>query len=157
MEEGEKIRPLPAPPDPLLLFPLARSAGASRRYVARRLAELDATAVEDAAELGVSELVTNAILHGRTRLAVTVERTPAGRVRVEVSDGSPVLPQQRRTSATATTGRGLGIVAALSSDWGVEALPGAAGKCVWFEPVETFGDVAAVTASASTPAPSVSP
>ena len=38
----------------------------------------------------------------------------------------------------ATTGRGLRLVASLSTDWGVTPCPGeqGTGKTVWFEPVE---------------------
>ena len=55
-------------------------------------------------------------------------------VRVEVLDGSPVLPVQRHSSTTAATGRGVALVDRLSSAWGAtppSRLHGFA-KGVWF-------------------------
>ncbi len=68
-------------------------------------------AVADA-ELLVSELVTNAILHARSASRVKVERTGAV-VRVAVCDGSSVTPRVR--------------------DYGPNAVTDGNGKCVWFE------------------------
>jgi hypothetical protein len=48
-----------------------------------------------------------------------------------VYDGSPALPQRKRYSRTATTGRGLGLVEQLADSWGAEAMD--SGKAVWFE------------------------
>ncbi len=48
---------------------------------------------------------------------------------MEVQDGSRRLPRQRHYGLTATTGRGLALVDALTQAWGAE--PGAAGKTVW--------------------------
>lgn len=84
----------------------------------------------DDGELAVSELVTNAVLHGRepitVRLSVTSER-----VRVEVHDGSPISPSFSMLDPTAVTGRGLMLISAAADRWGVEPEP--AGKQVWFE------------------------
>ncbi|WP_298461306.1 ATP-binding protein [uncultured Cellulomonas sp.] len=125
-------------PQPLVLYPIPQAVAAARRYVAECLAGLRATAVQECAELGVSELVTNAVLHARTPFTVTVRRSQNGVARVEVTDGSALSPQQRRLSALATTGRGLRLVASLSLDWGVTPLPAGQdqGKTVWFEPLE---------------------
>jgi anti-sigma regulatory factor (Ser/Thr protein kinase) len=84
----------------------------------------------DDGELALSELVTNAVLHGRDPIGMTVTRTSVC-VRVEVSDGSPVSPSFSMLDPTAVTGRGLMIISAASDRWGVEPLPD--GKCVWFE------------------------
>ncbi|PZT76723.1 hypothetical protein DNK56_25860 [Streptomyces sp. AC1-42W] len=71
----------------------------------------------------VSELVANAVVHGRTARGRQVEVTIDGdaeRVRVEVrdvGDGMPRMPRDRRPLAV--SGRGLGIVDALSTSWGV--------------------------------------
>jgi anti-sigma regulatory factor (Ser/Thr protein kinase) len=122
---------------PLLLDPIGQAVSAARRYVGARLEDLGATHLADSAELGVSELVTNAVLHTGTALTVTVRRTDAGAVRVEVADRSPVAPHQRRMSTSATTGRGLRLVAAVSADWGVVPVVDehGAGKIIWFEPL----------------------
>ena len=123
---------------PLELDPIAAAVSAARRYVREALAGCGASHLEASAELGVSELVTNAVLHGRTPLTVAVVTTPAGRIRIEVTDGSPLPPQRRRLSVMATTGRGLRLVASVSSDWGAHPTtrPDGEGKTVWFEPIE---------------------
>ena len=80
-------------------------------------------------ELVVSELVTNAALHGEPPILVrlgTVDEC----VRVEVADLGRTLPIQMLDRHDNTTGRGLSLVAALSRDWGIE--PNApVGKVVW--------------------------
>ncbi|QWZ09718.1 PAS domain S-box protein [Nocardioides panacis] len=78
----------------------------------------------------VSELVTNAVVHAGTPVDVGVAAA-AGVVRGEIVDGSPRAPRTRGYDDTAGTGRGLRLVAALTSDWGVELRP--EGKTVWFE------------------------
>jgi anti-sigma regulatory factor (Ser/Thr protein kinase) len=78
----------------------------------------------------LSELVTNAVVHAGTDVEVRLTSNE-GVLRVEVSDGNPRLPAARRPSALAGTGRGLHLVQALASSWGV--VPVAGGKMVWFE------------------------
>ncbi len=132
-------QPAPAPPAgpdapvrhrALRLEPEPKVAGMARRFVRTTLAEAGRDEWIDAAQLAVSELVTNSVLHANTAIEVSVELT-AGAVRVGVRDESPVLPMQRHWGETATTGRGLALVRSIASDVGVEALPGG-GKCVWF-------------------------
>jgi anti-sigma regulatory factor (Ser/Thr protein kinase) len=82
------------------------------------------------AELLVSELVTNAVLHARSATRVTIERDDT-RVRISVCDDSPARPRLRDYGPDAVTGRGLVIVDRLARRWGVD--PSDAGKCVWFE------------------------
>jgi anti-sigma regulatory factor (Ser/Thr protein kinase) len=84
----------------------------------------------DDGELALSELVTNAVLHGRDPITLRVLRTGSC-VRVEVSDGSPVSPSFSMLDPTAVTGRGLMLISAASDRWGVE--PQVDGKRVWFE------------------------
>ena len=123
---------------PLVLESLASSVSAARHYVRRVLGELGAQALEESAELGVSELVSNAVLHARTSFTVTVRTMLTGRVRIEVDDSSAAPVQPRHFSVAATTGRGLQLVASLSFEWGIEGRAGAqgSGKTVWFEPKE---------------------
>lgn len=85
----------------------------------------------DVVELLVSELLTNALLHADTELDLRTS-LEGDRIRVEVADGSPGRPMLRYPPADATSGRGVAIVDALASGWGVEELPGG-GKSVWFE------------------------
>lgn len=106
-----------------------RSPAAARQLVRRSLTQWGLVAFSDDAELLVSELVTNAVLHARseTEVAVTAD---GDRVHVEVCDGSPVLPRTRPHSLTATTGRGVRMLEALAAAWGVVST--GSGKCVWF-------------------------
>ncbi len=76
----------------------------------------------------VSELATNCTLHARSDFVLRLSVDARG-VRVEATDGVPGGLQARQYSSTATTGRGLRIVATLSASWGVE--PTADGKTVW--------------------------
>ncbi|MCU1588421.1 MAG: hypothetical protein JWN31_1914, partial [Frankiales bacterium] len=99
----------------------------ARTFVAGELTGVAADVVEDA-KLVVTELVTNALLHGNAPLTLRVLPS-AAEVRVEVQDGSRVLPVLPLQNLEAMTGRGLGLVAALSESWGVEPVPG--GKVVW--------------------------
>jgi anti-sigma regulatory factor (Ser/Thr protein kinase) len=120
---------------PLVLDPEANAVAAARRYVRHALTHLHAEELEESAELGVSELVTNALLHARTAFSLAVRRTPGGGVRIEVTDSSPLPAQQRHFGMSATTGRGLRLVEAVSHAWGVTPAPdGEPGKTVWFEP-----------------------
>jgi len=82
----------------------------------------------------VTELVTNAILHARTPLQLTLETRP-GLVRICVEDQSSEQPALRHYESDAVTGRGLALVEQLAASWGVETT--ASGKAVWCEvPVE---------------------
>ncbi|MFI0937439.1 ATP-binding protein [Streptomyces sp. NPDC021020] len=76
------------------------------------------------------EIVTNAIRHAEAPCVVAVRWTGT-RVRVEVTDASPVRPKPRHGSPDAEGGRGLLLVDALAADWGSADDP--AGKVVWFE------------------------
>jgi anti-sigma regulatory factor (Ser/Thr protein kinase) len=107
-----------------------RSASVVRRFVRETLSSWDAQAYTDAAELVVTELVTNAVLHAKTEIVVRVDLGREG-LRLEVIDRSPRRPIARHYSAEATTGRGLGLVAAVADRWGVQ--PDRDGKTVWAE------------------------
>jgi hypothetical protein len=78
----------------------------------------------------VSELVTNAVLHARTDVVLSLELRP-GVARIGVRDGSLATLAIRNYSAEAITGRGLGVVEALSRAWG--AVADRDGKLVWAE------------------------
>jgi anti-sigma regulatory factor (Ser/Thr protein kinase) len=83
--------------------------------------------------LVVSELVTNAVVHGAEPIVVTMVRAPE-RVRVEVTDGAAGSSPHGnpRPPANAETGRGLSVVTRLAVAWGWRASPGS-GKTVWAE------------------------
>ncbi|QWZ08046.1 ATP-binding protein [Nocardioides panacis] len=119
----------------LVLEPEPRSVRRARVWVIEALSAIGRSDLGDAAELGVSELVTNAILHADPPITVRVGGTVA-HPRVEVHDTSPAPPRIRDMNdddrLLATVGRGLGIVATYSTSWGAEVTP--RGKVVWFEP-----------------------
>ena len=118
-------------------FPAApASVPTARRFVQATLARFGLTAAWDAAELLVSEVVTNAVLHARTEFTVEVQRE-GDLVRVSVHDQSAAIPRQRNHGTDSTTGRGMRLVATLAVAWGVERHAG--GKAVWFE-VRAAGD-----------------
>jgi GAF domain-containing protein/anti-sigma regulatory factor (Ser/Thr protein kinase) len=103
---------------------------AARRFAMQTLADIDPATADDVA-LIVTELVTNGLLHGQ--LPVTLRISRAGeRVRIEVEDAGRELPVRIRSNTDTMTGRGLGLVAALATNWGVEATA-AGGKVVWAE------------------------
>ncbi|MFI9272329.1 ATP-binding protein [Kitasatospora sp. NPDC052896] len=85
----------------------------------------------DTAELLVSELVTNALLHTASGAVLEAALGADRRLRVEVRDTSGRLPRPRRPGDTATSGRGLVLVEALADAWGVQS--GGDGKTTWFE------------------------
>jgi anti-sigma regulatory factor (Ser/Thr protein kinase) len=80
--------------------------------------------------LCLSEVVTNAVLHGGPPILVTGGIVDQA-IRVEVGDGSTVAPVRRPVDQFQPTGRGLHLLDRLTSEWGVEITP--AGKTVWFE------------------------
>jgi hypothetical protein len=86
-------------------------------------------ATREDAELLLTELVANGVLHARSSMEInlTVERH---RLRAEVRDASPLALLARE--ADDNGGRGVLILDALASSWGVVGHPGA-GKTVWFE------------------------
>jgi anti-sigma regulatory factor (Ser/Thr protein kinase) len=107
----------------------ARSVPEARRHVVTTLTQWGYDGLAETARLLTSELVTNAVLHARTQMTVTVEDSEHG-VRISVTDESPVPPSLRHHSTTATTGRGLRLLAQLAREWSVEDNNG--GKTVWF-------------------------
>ncbi|MFD5827186.1 ATP-binding protein [Lentzea sp. NPDC060358] len=80
-----------------------------------------------------TELVSNAYDHACGPRDVRVARDAGGRViRVEVDDASPrVLPTPGVSSIGSFRGRGMTLVNALASDWGVRT--GGERKTVWAE------------------------
>jgi anti-sigma regulatory factor (Ser/Thr protein kinase) len=113
----------------ITLEPVASSAATARQFVAGQLAGWDDDAIGDA-RLLVTELVTNAVVHAATEVEVAVQRHDR-RARVEVFDSSPATAAPKSSRRDEPTGRGLVIVAGLSSDWGVRHLEDS--KVVWFE------------------------
>ncbi|MGH9114202.1 MAG: ATP-binding protein [Acidimicrobiales bacterium] len=102
----------------------------ARRFVTAVLADTPPD-TRDAAEMMVSELATNAVVHTDSEFSVAVERS-ADQLRVEVTDAGAGWPVMRPVDPGSISGRGLHTVELLSEQWGVEAPTGAPGKTVWF-------------------------
>lgn len=120
----------------------ARSVQDARTWAAEACRALGRDELTETAELGVSELVTNALLHAVGPIKVRMRGTRE-HPRVEVFDGShtPPVPNLRlgdEDELLSTIGRGLGIVATCSVAWGAEIET--EGKYVWFEPSVEFSD-----------------
>src|SRR4051794_26249454 len=86
------------------LPPTARSCTEGRHFVTQILTAWGLPGLLDAAALLASEVITNAVLHARTVLTVTMVRTGTGVVRIEVSDGSLLVPERREADAEDTNG-----------------------------------------------------
>jgi len=108
-------------------------ASFARRAMARaaELWLLDREMTETALLL-VSELATNAIRHGTPPVRLSL-RLDSDKLRVEVTDSSPTLPELGTPGPDQTSGRGLQIVQQLAARWGSSASRTRLGKTVWFE------------------------
>lgn len=119
------------------------SVPAARRFVSDALTRWGREALAPDVDLCVSELATNSTLHsGSTFFEVELEEL-ADAVRVSVADSgmgsvdalarqpelSDVLTAELTAAAASATGRGMFLVSALASSWGIDELP--AGKRVW--------------------------
>ncbi|TDC61363.1 GAF domain-containing protein [Actinomadura sp. GC306] len=111
------------------LEPLPSTVPWVRTQVAARLADWGLEPLTDTVELLVSELVTNALVHGAGTIGL---RLIKGRTLLcEVYDDGADLPRLRHADATDESGRGLQLVSHLAARWGTHrAEPG---KVVWFE------------------------
>ena len=108
------------------------SVRAARQFVQARCADLGLRKERcDDALLLTSELVTNAVLHGRSEVCVEIVRSSDGRVRVAVHDENSRHPVPVAQDHDALDGRGLALVEAIADRWGVDERP--MGKAVWFE------------------------
>ena len=106
-----------------------RSAYAARRWLRSTLPSRFAARLDDAVLLG-SELVTNAVLHARSAVRVSLS-IHGGTARIGIEDGGAGMPVPRAAREGAVDGRGVRILQALADRWGV-ARTGRA-KTVWFE------------------------
>lgn len=106
------------------------SAQSARNFLATSLGRWRCDAAVDLVVLLANELVTNAILHARSGVRLTLRLTPA-RLRVEVTDSGGGPPELTEPHLEATSGRGLSMVDTAAQAWGVESVDG--GKRVWFE------------------------
>lgn len=116
----------------------------ARRWVVGTCHDIGRDDLVECAEIGVSELVTNALMHAESPIQVRVRGTRE-HPRVEVRDASidvPPLPEtttlQDEADLLLTFGRGLSIVARAADAWGVEREED--GKTIWFAPAPVFAE-----------------
>ena len=114
----------------VLTLPRVKTAAAlARSAISDRFAlELGHEPIEDLS-LVVSELVTNAVIHGRGAITLKIRLDGDGVYGEVVDEGGGFEWDVRERSGDELNGRGLLIVAALSRRWGV--LEGS--THVWFE------------------------
>jgi anti-sigma regulatory factor (Ser/Thr protein kinase) len=112
------------------VLPASLTAPSLAREFLRRWACPDHLTDSDDALLLVSELVTNALIHGAPPIRLTM-RCVDSRTVVRVSDSGhePVL-LQHPVAADALSGRGLRLLEVIATDWGVDT--NARGHSVWF-------------------------
>jgi anti-sigma regulatory factor (Ser/Thr protein kinase) len=104
------------------------AAREARRFVGDTLAHWGCPELATAAVLMVSEMFTNAVLHGcgDPQVVITLR---GDRMEVQVHDDDTSPPVQRSAGPQDTSGRGLQIVDSLSEEWG--SVPYGQGKYVW--------------------------
>jgi anti-sigma regulatory factor (Ser/Thr protein kinase) len=105
-------------------------ARAARHFVRDALTAIDHQ-LRETILLLTSEVATNAVRYAGSKFQVSIASVENDGVRVEVTDDNAQAPQARSAPLDATNGRGLNVVDALASAWGVDAHRH--GKVVWFE------------------------
>jgi anti-sigma regulatory factor (Ser/Thr protein kinase) len=106
------------------------AAAKARRHVRAALYAWDVPLEPAIAALLTSELVTNAVRHEAGETVMLAISCGCGQFRVDVHDTSCFVPISVNGPADAEAGRGLMLVASLSSQWGF--YPTTAGKAVYF-------------------------
>lgn len=102
----------------------------ARRFADQALGAWATDDMLDMVRLLLSELVTNAVVHARSAPDVAVYVLTSA-LRVEVGDDDPRIPTPKAADEFDTSGRGLAILDANASRWGVDRR--GSGKVVWFE------------------------
>jgi len=120
------------PPAQMHLPDSVQAPATARAFLRGAACSTHQAQVLDEAELLVSELATNAVLHGAPPIIVRVECDGSDGLRVSVTDGNPQPPIPRVPGHDDATGRGIRLVDAISDRWGVHPHPGE-GKEVWFQ------------------------
>jgi anti-sigma regulatory factor (Ser/Thr protein kinase) len=108
--------------------PMVASRG--RQFVATTLASWGLTDRRDAVAMIVTELISNAVRHSRSPLALRLHHVQ-GRLIVEVADGDDRQPRRIKAAVNDENHRGLFIVDVLARRWGARSTPH--GKIVWAE------------------------
>lgn len=146
------------------LEPSPRAASQARRWLGQACQDLGRADLVECAGLGITELVSNAVIHAVPPFSVVIRGTST-HPRVDVHDGLSTLPEppaldprpgersgedssedsgedsgggDDEADFLATFGRGLAIVARSSVAWGARVEEH--GKVVWFEPAGGLRD-----------------
>lgn len=111
----------------------AQEVAQLRRSLRHRLDRWGLHELSEAAQLCVSELVTNVIKHVGPGTPTTLTVCMSGtRLRIEVHDPDPrALPTLTDATSDAEAGRGLALIDAVADRWGVDLAPGR--KATWCE------------------------
>jgi anti-sigma regulatory factor (Ser/Thr protein kinase) len=127
-----------------------RSVVAARRMLRELLSVWGAPQDREDAELLATELVANVVDHVGGEQALILEVDLADDwLRIGVVDGSAVRPVVLELSGVRPRGRGLAMIAAIATRWGVEEHHG--GKRVWLDLVPAAAPGAAPTGLAPAP------
>ena len=130
MDTMAPIRPTVQRPRRISLTAGPAAAAEARSQVRAAICAWDVPVDPSVAVLLTSELVTNAIRHEAGETVTLVISCACGQLRVDVHDTSRSVPVLVDAPADAETGRGLMLVASLSTDWGFYRTR--AGKAVYF-------------------------
>ncbi|MGZ4436527.1 MAG: response regulator [Nocardioides sp.] len=120
--ETESVLDLPQSPT---------SAATARKFVTQTVVDWDLAPLLDDALLVASELATNAVTHADSPCRIRLSLKESS-LRIDVIDMGAGTPEPQPESFTEEHGRGLLLVDALATAWGLETVPGE-GKVVWAE------------------------
>jgi hypothetical protein len=130
MDTMAPIRPTVLRPRRISLPAGPAAAAEARSQVTAAIHAWDIPVAPTVATLLTSELVTNAIRHEAGETILMVITCICGQLRVDVHDTSCAMPVPVDAPADAETGRGLMLVASMSTNWGSYRTPD--GKAVYF-------------------------
>jgi hypothetical protein len=130
MATTARLLPTVLRPRRVLLAAGPAAVAQARRHVRTTIFAWDIPVDVDVAVLLTSELVTNALRHEAGDTVLLTIACICGQLRVDVHDTSCSPPVPLEARADAEAGRGLVLVATLSTDWGYYRT--SAGKAVYF-------------------------
>jgi DNA-binding NarL/FixJ family response regulator len=113
------------------------SVRTARLFVKEKVTEWQLEPILDDALLVASELAANAITHADSACRITLS-LGSSTLRIDVTDTGAGTPEPQPPSATEEHGRGLHLISAMATAWGLEVLPGE-GKVVWAELARASG------------------
>jgi anti-sigma regulatory factor (Ser/Thr protein kinase) len=125
-----QLRPTVRRPRRTSLTAGPRAAAEARGCVRAAIHAWDVPVDSDTAVVLTSELVTNALRHEAGETILLTITCVCDQLRVDVHDSSSRAPVLEDAPVDAESGRGLMLVASLSTEWGFYRTP--AGKAVYF-------------------------